>query len=143
MAHSKLVVGSYTVDFHGDKKYTVRWALEQYEEGIINDVNNTRHIIADEGINLLEIEVLAQVITSELGGKSADKYIFDTILPALNLLGDLTTGTLTLELNTGQLVATGWVLNSQMERFVESGIEVIEVGFTFLCDQMPTHSGLT
>jgi|TARA_R100000482_G_C5112837_1_gene141447 hypothetical protein len=143
MAHSRLVVGSYTVEFHGDKKYQAKWDLALYDEGIIADEANTRELISDVGYNFLELTIQGQIVTEELGGKSADKYIFDTVIPALNLLGDTTTGTLTLELNTGQLVATGWVTNAVIDRFVESGMEVIDISFTFICESPPTHSGLT
>jgi hypothetical protein len=142
MAHSKLVIGSYTIDFHGDKKYSVKWDLKLEDAGIFPKPNRTRTVAA-AALNFESIDVFGQIISSELVGKTADKYVFDTILPALGLIKTQTTGTLTLELNGGQLVATGWVTNMMLDRFVESGIEMIDVSFTFVLDQPPTHSGLT
>lgn len=143
MAHSKLVVGSYTVEFHGDKKYAVKWDMELLGNGIQPMDNNQRTVIGEAGLNHLQIDVHGQIISSELVGKTADKYIFDTIIPALNLFGNQTTGTLTLELNGGQLVATGWVTNAIFDRFVEMGIEMIDFSFTFILSDPATHSGLS
>ena len=143
MAHSKLVVGSYTVEFHGDKKYAVKWDMELLGNGIQPMDNNQRTVVADPGLNYLQIDVHGQIISSELVDKTADKYIFDTIIPALNLFGNQTTGTLTLELNGGQLVADGWVTNAIFDRFVEMGIEMIDFSFTFILSGPATHSGLS
>ena len=143
MAHSRLEVGSYTVEFHGDKKYAVKWDMELLGNGIQPMDNNQRTVIGEAGLNHLQIDVHGQIISSELVGKTADKYIFDTIIPALNLFGNDTTGTLTLELNGGQLVATGWVTNAIFDRFVEMGIEMIDFSFTFILSDPATHSGLS
>lgn len=142
MAHSKLVISTYTIDFHGDKKYSVKWDLKTEEAGIYPKPNRTR-VVAAAAHNFETIEVHGIIVTSELVGKTADKFVFDTILPALGLIETNTTGTLTLELNGGQLVATGWVTNMILDRFVEDGAEMIELSFNFVLDQPPDHSGLT
>ena len=142
MAHSKLQVGTYTIDFHGDKKYSLRWDLKLMDGGIFPTPKRTR-VVTAAPLNNESIDVFGQIISSELVGKTADKYVFDTILPALGLIKTQTTGTLTLELNGGQLVATGWVTNMMMDRFVESGIEMIDINFTFVFNEPPDDTGLT
>ena len=142
MAHSKLQVGTYTIDFHGDKKYSLRWDLKLMEGGIFPTPDRER-VVTAAALNTEQIDVFGQIISSELVGKTADKYVFDTILPALGLFETNVTGTLTLELNGGQLVATGWVTNMMMDRFVESGIEMIDINFTFVFDKPPDDTGLT
>lgn len=142
MAHTKLVIGSYTIEFHGEKKYSVKWDLKLEKAGIFPKPNRER-VVAAAAHNFEEIQFAGSIIASELTGRTADKYIFDTILPALGLIRTQTVGTLTLELNGGQLVATGWVTNMIIDRTAEAGIEMLDVSFTFVLDQPPTHTGLT
>ena len=142
MAHSKFQIGSYTVEFHGDKKYGVKWDLKMEGAGIIPQPGRKRTVAAAP-INFEEISVHGIIVTSELTSKTADKYVFDTVLPALALFETSQTGTLTLELNGGQLVCTGWITNAIMDRFVESGTEMIEISFTFVLSEAADHTGLT
>ena len=123
-----------TFEFVADEEYDLTWGLTEYEEGNYPDGIGW---LATGGFNGMVVKVSGEAVSNKnTDNTSADKQIWDKLIKVArnnDNPGDLDEEpqTLTLVLQTGNLVLTGWMVAFNAARRAPDGIAAIPLTIEF------------
>ncbi len=145
MAFSTITDGTNTFEFVSDEEYDWTWGLTEYEDGNYPDGTGW---LATGGHNGAIIKVSGAAVSNKnTAVTSADKQILETLMKVARNNDSPETlddnpQTLTLVLQTGNLVMTGWMTGFSAARPASAGIVAIPLTIDFKV-QSEITSGLS
>lgn len=134
MAFSTITDGTNTFEFVADEEYDVTWGLTEYDEDNYPDGTGW---LATGGHNGIITKISGEAVSNKnTDVTSADKQIWDKLLKIARNNDNPETldenpQTLTLVLQTGNLVLTGWMVAFNAARRAPDGMVAIPVTIDF------------